>query len=326
MDKPSEREIELEETLRKVCEQRDRAHRCIGELVDSFWSAHYNHAFDSEDEEEDTKKLDENGKPTTYRCSAGRSLRDCFHGCNIFDDKEAGCKGYDCPMGYYHRRMYEFVRKADDVLDEPAAELKKFDLSRIPKWSSSYGYKVTSKWYAKMLLSFFIAFKMGENYTKKEWEQWSDAFTNLLRIGLANYGIALPKDLKGLEKEDMNDLSPNAARVLGEIKRFIESRKELIERIEKYEHGDPDVFDKALVADEELAMFYLLQNTIIFMGDFAFGKDYPSCDLGVYGDYISSLKYRCVSILGLPRNNFDIIKFLNDTNDKGLTILGGDAA
>jgi len=314
----------IEATLRAVCEQRDRANRVIGKLVDAFWSAHYNHAFDSEDEEDHKKELDENGRPKPYRCSAGRSLRDCFKGCDLFD-KEGVCKGYDCPMGYHHRRLYEFVREANDFLDEPAAELNKFDLSRIPKWSPSCGYKVTAKWYAKMLLSFFVAFRLGENYGNDEWKMWSDAYTNLLRIGLANYGIALPEDLKGLDKKDLNDISPEAARVFGEIKKFVEDRKELVRRIEEYEHGDPDEFDKALVADEDLAMFYLLQNAIIFMGDFAFGKDYPSCDLGVYGDYIAALKYRCVSILGLPRNNFDIIKFLNDTDDKGLTILGGDA-
>ena len=150
--------------LRSVCEQRDRAWEMIDTLISAFWSAHHNGAFEAEDQRYLTDKdgkaiLGGTGEHKPYRCSAGRSLIDVFHGCDIFDSDR--CRGFDCPMGFHHRYLYEKVRDAAAVLKEPRAERVPFDLSRIPQFDKDCAYTITPQWYARLFLAFFSDYRFG---------------------------------------------------------------------------------------------------------------------------------------------------------------------
>lgn len=313
------------ETLKAVCEQRDRAMTALANLVDSFWSAHYNHAFDAEDTEEDKKEKDENGKPKTYRCAAGRSLRDCFKGCNLFD-KEGVCKGYDCPMGFHHRRMYERVREANGVLDERAAEFVPLDLDRIPKYDKEKKYEVTAAWFARMCLMFFNGFSLNKEYTKEQCEKMGEAASNLACIGLATFGLHFPVECANDEK--------NGKEVSADDPRIVEWNESMKPLIEKFADRDAKVEKKGLVdclelftGDEEYARWYIVKQSVTFLGEYAFGHDYPSADLGVYGDVLGGLKWVCREVCGLPEENFAIIQNLNDVSldAEGFTVSDAEA-
>lgn len=312
-------------TLKAVCEQRDRAREALANLVDSFWSAHYNHAFDAEDTEEDKKEKDENGKPKTYRCAAGRSLRDCFKGCNLFD-KEGVCKGYDCPMGFHHRRMYERVREANEVLDERSAEFKPFDLDRIPQYDKTKKYEVTAEWYARMCLMFFNGFSLTKEYTKEQCEKMGEAASNLACIGLATFGVHFPVECANDEK--------NGKKVSEDDPRIVEWNESMKPLIEKFSDRDAKVEKKGLAdclelftGDEEYARWYIVKQSVTFLGEYAFGRDYPSADLGVYGDVLDCLKWVCAKVCGLPEENFAVIQNLNDVSldADGFTVSDADA-
>ena len=309
---------ELEAALRAVCEQRDRAWSKLDDCISAFWSAHYNHAFDNEDEEENTKKLDENGKPTTYRCSAGRSLRDCFHGCNIFDDEEAGCKGYDCPMGFHHRNLYEKIDAATEEIQSRKAERNPFDLSRIPEYDSRATYHVKSCWFAKMLLCFFTEYRCGKKYTEERCKEFGDAYLRLVRIGLANYGVKIPDDAFTKEGKDKYGEGTEAGNALmDQMKGFVGTYGwKYIDSKDMELEGEALV--KRMVDDEAFRMYWLIAEAMTWLGEFAFDHDYPGADLGVYQDRIGYLKWVCSHIIGCD-NDFDVVMAMNDTSNDGLS-------
>lgn len=312
------------ETLKFVCEQRDCLKEALANLVDAFWSAHYNHTFDSEDRREDPKEKDENGKPKTYRCSAGRSLRDCFRGCDLFD-KKGVCKGYDCPMGFHHRHIYERVREAHKVLDERSAEFKPFDIDRIPKYDATKTYEITAAWYARMCLMFFNGFSLSKEYNKETSKKLGNAAQNLVSIGLASFGLHCPLDCVEDEKNGKK-VSPDDPRIIA----WHESMKPLIDKfgdresqIEK--NGLMNCID-LFTNDKEFARWYIVRQSLVFLGEYAFGHDYPSADLGVYHDVLGGLTWVCARVCGFQENNFDIIQNLNDESFDTIGFKSGQSA
>ena len=289
---------EERELLKSVCKQRDRALDAIGRLVDSFWSAHHNHAFDAEDEKGE------------HKCAAGKSISDCFNGCPDFD-KEGVCKGFDCPMGFHHRRIYERVREAYDILDERPVEKKPFDLARVPMYDPKKTYEVSPQWYARMVLCFLNGFRLDED--KKDAERavrLGDAAASLVCIGFASFGLRFPQEvftMTGYEEVDEND--PRIKQFKEQIVPFIEGYADKFKEITDAKIDDREA---AVRKDEKVAFAFILNQFLTFMGEFAFGRDYPSADLGIYSEVKNALKYDCVSLLRLPRESFDIIENIND--------------
>ena len=68
-----------------------------------------------------------------------------------------------------------------------------------------------------------------------------------------------------------------------------------------------------LDSDGEFALAYLVFNIMVFLGEYAFGHDYPSADLGVYGDAVQMMKHDCLVVMRIKHSQFDIIKNVNDT-------------
>ena len=314
--------------MKAVCEQRDRAREALGRLVDKFWSAHYNHAFDAEDtqyvEKDGEIEKDENGRKKEYRCSAGRSLMNCFHGCDLFDTEV--CKGHDCPMGFHHRLMYECVREANEVLDERSAEFKPFDLDRIPQYDESRRYNVTAAWYARMCLMFLNGFSVFKKYDGKQSERLGEAAHRLVCIGLAHFGLRVPIECAEEErngkriKEDDERLVKFAETMKPIQQRFADKDKE-VER-----KGLQDGID-IIMSDNDYALWYVVHESLAFLCEFAFGHGYPSADLGVYGDVVNSLKWVCVKVAKLSEDKFDLIQNMNDAtlDADGFTVSDAEA-
>ena len=292
--------------LRSVCEQRDRAWEMIDTLISAFWSAHHNGAFEAEDQRYLTDKdgkaiLGGTGEHKPYRCSAGRSLIDVFHGCDIFDSDR--CRGFDCPLGFHHRYLYEKVRDAAAVLKEPRAERVPFDLSRIPQFDKDCAYTITPQWYARLFLAFFSDYRFGGDYTKDKGRAYGEAYYRLCRFALSQFGVSLPDDYdtflsdREVPSEALVDLDPLIAKY-GDLD-TVES--------------DPE-FESKVRATPGFSMYWLTMESFILLCEYRFGKDYPDEDMGVYADAVYAISRRCVSILGLPPNDFDLIMNLNDAS------------
>lgn len=293
-------------TLISVCEQRDRAWAMIDALISAFWSAHHNGAFEAEDQRYLTGKdgkviLGGIGERKPYRCSAGRSLIDVFHGCDIFDSDR--CRGFDCPMGFHHRYLYEKVRDASAVLKEPRAERVPFDLSRIPQFDKDCSYTITPQWYARLFLAFFADYRFGGDYSKDQARAYGEAYYRLCRFALSQFGVSLPDDYGTfltdgeVPSEALADLDPLIAKY-GDLD-TVES--------------DPE-FERKVSATPGFSMYWLTMESFILLCEYCFGKDYPDEDMGVYADAVYAISRRCVSILGLPPNDFDLIMNLNDAS------------
>lgn len=295
------------DALRAVCEQRDRAFDAIDRLVGAFWSAHHNGAFDAED------------KGEGHRCSCGYGIQSVFGGCSNFD--KDGCRGWDCPMGFHHRVMYEKVRAATEVIRERLAERRPFDLSRIPQYDAKKTYRCNFRWFAKMLLCFFTEFRCVETYTQERTKEFADAYSRLLRIGLANYGVILPDDLfDNCSKMKYVEGSPEAEALTNALKGFVEEcGKKYVASGDMELKGD--LLLERMANDADFTLYWLVSQALLFMGDFSFGKDYPGADVGVYLDYIHYLRQVCARVMGCRQNDFDIIMAMNDTDDEGLEII-----
>lgn len=293
-------------TLRSVCEQRDRAWAMIDDLVAAFWSAHHNGAFEAEDSRYET---DGKGVPITgtlgerrqYRCSAGKSLRDLFNGCDLFNTDK--CEGHDCPMGFFHRHLYEKVAAAASLLKERRAERVPFDLSRIPQFDKDCAYTITPQWYARLFLAFFADYRFGGDYSKDQARAYGEAYYRLCRFALSQFGVSLPDDYSTfltdgeVPSEALADLDPLIAKY-GDLD-TVES--------------DPE-FERKVSATPGFSMYWLTMESFILLCEYRFGKDYPDEDMGVYADAVCAISRRCVSILGLPTNDFDLIMNLNDAS------------
>lgn len=293
-------------TLRSVCEQRDRAWVMIDSLVSAFWSAHHNGAFEAEDSR---YVKDSEGNPVTgivgerkpYRCSAGRSLFDVSHGCDIFDSDR--CRGFDCPMGFHHRYLYDKVRAATEFLRERRAERVPFDLSRIPSFDKNLTYTITPQWYARLFLAFFSDYRFDGDYTQEQSRAYGEAYYRLCRFALSQFGVTLPDDYttfladKEVPSEALVDLDPLIAKY-GDLD-TVES--------------DPE-FDGKVSSTPGFSMYWLTMESFILLCEYRFGKEFPGGDLGVYADAVYAISRRCVSILGLPPNDFDLIMNLNDAS------------
>ena len=315
--------------MKAVCEQRDRAREALGRLVDKFWSAHYNHTFDAEDTRYVKKngeiEKDENGRKKEYRCSAGRSLMDCFYGCDLFD-KEV-CKGHDCPMGFNHRLMYECVREANEVLDERSAEFKPFDLERIPEYDMRKRYNVTAAWYARMCLMFFNSFSIHKDYGDEQTRRMRDAAVSLVSIGLSKFGVHFPigdvlADMNGVKEID--ETAKGVQQFRSELKtvgdRYADREKAVARK-----GGDEAM--AVILSDMDYALYHIVIESLAFIEEFTFGHDYPSADLGVYSDALSALKYKCVKVAKLPEDKFDLIQNMNDAtlDADGFTVSDAEA-
>ena len=313
---------ELTEMLRDVCRQRDEARKALGDLVDRFWSAHYNHAFDAEDKTQ-TKVTCPDGTEKTgeYMCSAGKSLRDVFRGCSLYDTDK--CRGHDCAMGFHHRLMYESVRKANEVLECRRAELKPFDYSRIPPFDEEQGssYDFTSRWYARMLLCFLNSFRVDEKLTKERAAEAQSALYRLLRIGLSKYGLSFPTEKEITRYESMKDESgltqEERARLEGIGKSIAEFFAAKGTRFEGKLGPNGDAggdLTKLLAGDEEFACRWLVSQVFIIVHDYNVGGDYPGCDLGVYAEAFGEIKHHCALVMKmLDTTELDIAMNLNDT-------------
>lgn len=313
---------ELTEMLRDVCRQRDEARKALGDLVDRFWFAHYNHAFDAEDKTQ-TKVTCPDGTEKTgeYMCSAGKSLRDIFHGCSLYDTDK--CRGHDCPMGFHHRLMYESVRKANEVLECRRAELKSFDYARIPPFDADSGssYDFTSKWYARMLLCFLNSFRVGEKLTEERAAEAQSALYRLLRIGLSRYGLGFPsdediaryeslKDERGLSPEELSRLEGIGNAISG----FIEAKGTRFEGM-LGPHAECPALPKLLANDEDFACRWLVVETLTIVHDYNVGGDYPGADLEVYAAAFGETKHYCALVMQmLDTTEFDVAMNLNDTS------------
>ena len=295
---------EMEETLRGVCAQRDRAFRALAKMVDRFWAAHYNHAFAADDPAD---KKDNEGKTILHRCSAGKCYMDIFHGCDSFD-KEGVCKEYDCPMGFHHRLFYKATLAAHEVLEEGLAEKKHFDLNRIPRFDLTKSYKVTPEWFARMELMFLNSFKIGEAYDEKQSEAYGDALSSLISIGLSSLGYQVPfdiKDIRGIDDE-------NDQRMVSLKKNMEQFKAKYGDKLDAIQDIKIEERDKMLSEDSEFAMACLVDELCCFMFEYAFGHEYPGADCGVYNDIVAVRKHDCLVVMGIERNQFDIIKNVND--------------
>ena len=300
-------------TLEEVCKQRDRAFDALANLVETFWDAHHNHAFDAEDKRD--------GKDRT--CSQGKTLMDCWNGCELFD--KDGCKEHTCPMGFNHRKMYKQVLAANDVLTENIAEREHFDLNRIPQYFPDRQYEVSVRWFARMALMLFTEYSFAkQDMTKEKALAFEKALFTLINIGLANFGIVTPPDeiwklreCKKLEEDEDNEVIKAYSEQVGE------KLKDYIARLEDIEKFEVSEIMTCLKNDNKLALAFLIKECMLIMGEFGFGKEYPGADVAVYEGVFSELKYLCVELCGFDRNDkFAMIQNENDTSldDTGIRI------
>ena len=299
-----------EEMFRAVCNQRDQMMKIICNLVDAFWSAHHNHAFKADDERHGQNRV----------CSAGKNINSVFKGCELINTDK--CKGFDCPMGVYHRRMYERVVEAEKSLEENLAERIPLDFSRIPTYDPSKKYEVSARWFARMLLLLFTEYSFTSEITKEKSEQFTNAFLSLGSIGLNSYnGIVTPIDSlkeclsKAETDTDIEDLIKNNH----EIKEFLESVVKTCDALEKKSHifkcGYKPFCDSILngLVNNKIIFEWLLAETIIIQFEFKFDHYYCGADKAVYEDIFSMLKAVCVATLGYKQEEkFEIIQNLND--------------
>lgn len=294
---------EMEETLRDVCAQRDRAFRALEHLVDRFWAAHYNHAFAVEDKPD---KKDENGKTIVHRCSAGKSYMDIFHGCDSFL-KKGVCKEFDCPMGFHHFHFYKAAEEAQRVLNEDFAEKKPFNLERIPRYGHAKRYSVSPQWFARMEYMFLLSLKLGEECDEARSRALGDALSSLVSIGLSTLGYQIPFDT--FTDVPKNEDDPRIVALKELLAPFNDKYGE---RLQQMENVKIEEYDRMLDSDGEFALAYLVFNIMVFLGEYAFGHDYPGADLGVYGDVVQRMKHDCLVVMRIKRSQFDIIKNVND--------------
>ena len=294
-----------EERLKEVCAQRDRMSDALDRLIGAFWSAHYNGAFDAED----TKK-DKDGKE--YRCSAGKSLNNVFHGCDKFGTEE--CKGFDCPMGYHHHHLYELVQKGTDALHEPKAEYDGLDIARIPEYDPGYDYVVEPSWFARMALMFFYEFRLSADYTEDGLRKFDRALWSLMFIGLAALGYKSPVRLDDLTNECVPD-EPKYATFREGLEKVLTKGKETSVTAGK---EGRDWLRNFLSSNSMDVLEYLVAKVVLFRLEFEFGHEYPGADMGVYSDVAAEIKWLCATKLGFS-NDFDAIQNMNDT---GLDTVG----
>lgn len=300
--------MEVEEILRKVCKQRDQTRDMLGILIDRFWAAHYNHAFDAEDRKD--KEVD--GKTVEYKCSAGKTLKSLFRGCDLFN-KEGICKGWDCPLGFNHRNFYEAVLKARKVLDERPVELIPFVLERIPKYDPKKKYTVSAKWFARMCFMFLNWFEVGEEYTEEESRRIGDALASLVCIGLSSLGLGCPIDFIGLNTDDPNALKEDDPR-LASFKTTMEAfNTRFEEKIREFDTLEIASRKQKLEENDEVTLALIIYRLVTVMCEYAFGHEYPSADLAVYQDIFHSIKFDCAVVMGIEGNNYTVIKNINNT-------------
>ena len=298
------------ETLRKVCEQRDRAFAALENMRYRFWAAHYNDAFAAQDRRE---KVEKDGTKKEYRCSAGKSLHSNFHGCDLFE-KEGVCKAGDCPMGFHHYNCYAAAEEASKVLSERPAEFAHFDLSRIPDFDPSARYSVSARWYARMCLMFFNEFHIGEQYSNDRSDAFGKALVSLVGIGFSSLGVKFPVDFV---TEVINHNTDKC--FADDDPHFLEYKETMKGFNEKYganirSMDGQKVFDREarLANNDDIALAFLVEATLTFLISFQIGHTYPGADLAVYAGTVEALRYDCVSVLGIGRNRFDLIENMNN--------------
>lgn len=298
-----------EEIFRAVCEQRDQMMKVVYKLVDAFWSAHHNQAFKADDEKPGQKRV----------CSAGKNINSIFAGCELINTDK--CKGYDCPMGFHHRRMYERVIEAEKALDCNLAERIPFDFSRIPMYSSDKKYEVSVRWYARMLLLLFVEYSFTQEMTKEKARQFSYAIMSLCCIGLNSYkGIVSPFatiiECLGKSDEELKAIIEAHPEITPYIESVAGVRESIDEKISKLIDRGLEPFCDLISGgklDNQSIFEYLLGETMTIQMEFDADHDYPGADKAVYDEVFSSLKAVCVAALGFkPEEKFDIVQNLNN--------------
>ena len=298
-----------EEMFRAVCEQRDQMMKVVYDLVDAFWSAHHNQAFKAEDEEHGQKRV----------CSAGKNINSVFGGCELINTDK--CKGYDCPMGFHHRRMYERVIVAEKFIQENLAERIPLDFSRIPTYDPNKKYEVSSRWYARMLLLLFVEYSFTQEMTKEKARQFSYAIMSLICIGLNSYkGIVSPFatliECLGKSCEEQKAIIEDHPEIKPYIESFAGVRESIVEKAAKLVEGGLEPFCDLISGgklDNQSIFEYLLGVAMTIHMDFEFDHDYPGADKAVYNDVFSALKAVCIAVLGFKsEERFDIIQNLNN--------------
>lgn len=300
-----------EELLKAVCEQRDQMMNVVYNLVDAFWSAHNNHAFKADDEKYGQKRV----------CSAGKNINSIFGGCELINTDK--CKGFDCPMGFDHRQMYERVIEAEKVMQENLAERIPLDFSRIPTYEPNKAYNVSARWFARMLLLMFTEYSFAADMNAEKVLQFTNAFLSLSSIGLNSYnGIVTPIDVvkEGLSKTEADTDIEDFIKDNPGITEFVAITEKIRDALEEKTHilfkrGLKSFCDRILNGrvDNQSVFEWLLEVAITIQLEFKFDHDYCGADKAVYNDIFSMLKAVCVATLGYKREEkFDIIQNLND--------------
>lgn len=278
------------ETLKKVCVQRDCLANALGELVRSIRHGVLNNMLpdanlrDFKTEDDAKKKC-----PKGYdRREVLRRMGTCCIGCDV--------DSCECDhLSFEEERVFEAMERASDVLEKPDAEMPAISPDDFIRYEpDKYAYEATPEWIARTIHRLVVGYWILSDHGDKDLEaRWERAFDDTLAICLGVYGKEYMMTLDAMRTLKTEEEGKEFLKEHPEVSEFIERVSERCEDERFYEA----VRDKNACVHMKTTL--LVDHAVMLRLEYRFGHRYPGADMGVYGDNFIALIDMCLSIAGM---------------------------